>query len=153
MNKVSKTLLNYIDDLSKWRAVILICGQLNIVSKSVLSKLICTFRAIEIQIFSMLCDSLDGGGVWRGMDTCICRAESLCCSPQNTTSLLIGYTPIQNKKFIKFGGKKRNKNIVEFFFLNLTDWFWTCYLSSQDIVGNLKPHQLYSRGKLIYIKL
>ena len=30
------------------------------------------------------------------MDTCLCMAESLCCSPGTTTTLLIGYTPIQN---------------------------------------------------------
>jgi len=30
----------------------------------------------------MLCGSLDGRGVWRKMDTCICLAESLCCSPE-----------------------------------------------------------------------
>jgi len=64
----------------------------------------------------MLCDSLDGRGVWGGMDTCICMAESLCCSPQITTSLLIGYTPIQNKKFIKFGGKKEIKILWNFSF-------------------------------------
>ena len=26
-------------------------------------------------------------------------AESLCCSPETITTLLIGYTPIQNKNF------------------------------------------------------
>ena len=30
-------------------------------------------------------------------DTWICMAESLCCSSETTTTLLIGYTPIQNK--------------------------------------------------------
>jgi len=30
----------------------------------------------------MLCGILDGRGVWRKMDTCICLAESLCCSPE-----------------------------------------------------------------------
>ena len=33
-------------------------------------------------------------GVWGRMDTCICMAESLCCSPETTTTLFIGYTPI-----------------------------------------------------------
>ena len=48
----------------------------------------------------MLCGSLDGRGVWRRMDTCvcICMAESLCCSPE-ITALFIGNTPIPNKKF------------------------------------------------------
>ena len=35
--------------------------------------------------------------VWGRMDTCICMAESLCCSPENITTLLIGHSPIQNK--------------------------------------------------------
>ena len=47
----------------------------------------------------MLCGSLDGRGVWERMDTCICMAESLSCSPETTTTLLIGYTPVQNKTF------------------------------------------------------
>ena len=36
---------------------------------------------------------------WGRMDICICMAESLCCSPETTTTLLIGYIPIKNKKF------------------------------------------------------
>ena len=35
------------------------------------------------------------------MDTCRCMAESLCCSPETITTLLIGYTPIQSKRFKK----------------------------------------------------
>lgn len=35
------------------------------------------------------------------MDICICRAESLPCSPETITMLLTGHTPIQNKKFNK----------------------------------------------------
>ena len=50
---------------------------------------------------SMLCSSLDGRGVWGRMDTCICMAKSLCPSSETITTLLIGYTPIQNKKFMK----------------------------------------------------
>ena len=34
------------------------------------------------ELCSVLCGSLDGRGVWRRMDTCICMAESLCCSPE-----------------------------------------------------------------------
>ena len=33
-------------------------------------------------------------------------AESLRCSPETITTLLVGYTPIQNKKF---KGKKKKK--------------------------------------------
>ena len=39
------------------------------------------------------------GGEFGGrMDTCICMAESLCCLPETITTLLIGYSPVQNKK-------------------------------------------------------
>ena len=40
------------------------------------------------------------------MDVCICMAESLHCPPETITTLLIGYTPIQNKKF-----KRKKMNI------------------------------------------
>ena len=43
----------------------------------------------------------DGRGVGVGMATCICVAESLPCSPGTTTTLLISYTLVQNKKFEK----------------------------------------------------
>ena len=33
--------------------------------------------------------------------TCVCTAESLCCSPETTTTLLISYTPTQNRKLKK----------------------------------------------------
>ena len=35
--------------------------------------------------------SLDGRAVWGRMDTCIRMAESLHCSPETITALLIGY--------------------------------------------------------------
>ena len=38
------------------------------------------------------------------MDACLGMAESLCCSPETITTLLIGHTSIQNKKLKK---KKR----------------------------------------------
>ena len=41
------------------------------------------------------------------MYTCICMAEFLHCSPETTTTLLIGYTPKQNKK-LKVWGKKKS---------------------------------------------
>ena len=50
----------------------------------------------------MLCGSLDGRAVWERRDTCICMAESLHYSHEAITTLLIGYTPIQNKKFVFF---------------------------------------------------
>ena len=40
------------------------------------------------------------GGEFEGrMDTCTCMTESLCYSTETTTTLLVGYTPIQHKKF------------------------------------------------------
>ena len=39
--------------------------------------------------------------VWGRMDTCICMAESLHSSPETITTLLSGYTPIQNRKLEK----------------------------------------------------
>ena len=53
------------------------------------------------ELCSMLCARLDGMGIWGRMDTCICMAEFFHCSPETTTTLLIGYTPIQYKKFEK----------------------------------------------------
>ena len=50
------------------------------------------------EICSMLCGSLDGRGVWGRMDPCICMTESICCSPEIMTTMLISYTLIQNKK-------------------------------------------------------
>jgi len=53
----------------------------------------------------MLYGSLDGRGFGGRMDTCICVAESLCCSSETTTALLISYPPThthtQNLKFEK----------------------------------------------------
>ena len=56
----------------------------------------------------MLYGSLDGRGVQGRMETWISMADFLCCPPE-TTTLLIGYIPIQNKNVNK---KKR------------TDVFW-----------------------------
>ena len=53
----------------------------------------------HMELCSMLCASLDGRGVWGRMDACICMPESLRYSPETTTTLLTGYTPIQNKNF------------------------------------------------------
>ena len=46
--------------------------------------------------------------VWERMDTGMCMAESLCGPPETITTLLIGYTPIQNKML----KKKRKKNVI-----------------------------------------
>lgn len=52
-----------------------------------------------MELRSVLHGSLDGRGVWRRIDTCVCRAESFHCS-RETITLLISYTPTQNKIFI-----------------------------------------------------
>jgi len=44
----------------------------------------------------MLSGSLEERRVWGRMDTCICMVEYLCCSSETVTTLLIGFTPIQN---------------------------------------------------------
>ena len=49
----------------------------------------------------MLCASLDGKGLGGRMDKCICMAESHQSSPETVTTLLIGYTPIQNVFAVK----------------------------------------------------
>ena len=49
------------------------------------------------------------------METCICVAESLCCSPETITILLISYTLIQKKKFKKkIKIVCRNANILKY---------------------------------------
>ena len=44
-------------------------------------------------------------------DTCTDMAESLRCLPKTVTTLLIDYTPIQNKKF-EFKNKQTKKNML-----------------------------------------
>ena len=53
-----------------------------------------------MELCSMLCSSLDEGSL-RRPDTHKYMVESLHLSPETITTLLIGYTPIQNKMFFK----------------------------------------------------
>ena len=64
----------------------------------------------HMELCSMLCGSLDGMGVWGRVDTSLYMAESLCWPPETITTLLIGYTPIQNKIF-KTKFKKTNVSV------------------------------------------
>ena len=53
------------------------------------------------ELCSRLHGSLDGRGVLGRLDTWICMAESLSCSPfcsTTITTLLLSYTPVPNKK-------------------------------------------------------
>lgn len=43
------------------------------------------------KLYSILCRSPYGKGVWGRMDTCICIAKSFCCPPETITTLLTGY--------------------------------------------------------------
>ena len=45
--------------------------------------------------------SLDGRGVWGRTDTCICMAESISCSLETITTLLIGFMPKTESFFLK----------------------------------------------------
>ena len=47
----------------------------------------------------------------------MCMAESLPCSTETITALLIGYISIQNKDFKKFGEKKKYLLLVMNFLL------------------------------------
>ena len=50
----------------------------------------------------MLHGSLDGRGVWGRIDMCICVAETLSIHLKlSQHRLLIGFTPVQNKKLKK----------------------------------------------------
>ena len=51
---------------------------------------------VYVELYSMLCGSWDGS--LGRTDTCICLTESLHCSPESITTLLIGYTSIQKEK-------------------------------------------------------
>ena len=58
----------------------------------------------DMEFCSTLCARLSGRGVWGRINTSVRMAESLCCSPETTTTLLVGSAPIQNV----FGVKKLN---------------------------------------------
>ena len=55
----------------------------------------------------MLCGSLDGRGVWAGMDTGLRTAESFCCPPETITPLLMVVGRYKIKSL-----KKRKKPLV-----------------------------------------
>ena len=64
------------------------------------------------ELSSMLCGSLEGRRVWERMHPCICTPESLCCPLETITTLLIGYTPTQNNRFIKKQSKITFNHLV-----------------------------------------
>ena len=70
------------------------------------------------ELCSMICGSLDGRGVWGRMDTCVCMAESLCCSPETISIVNRPYTSIQKKK-------------QTFFLIKITKWRSLFYLKKE----------------------
>ena len=54
-----------------------------------------------MELCSMFCASLDGSEVLGRMDTCICMAEFLCCSPETITTLFITVPQDKIKSFEK----------------------------------------------------
>ena len=51
---------------------------------------------IARELYSIIRGSLDRRDVWWKLDLYTCMTESLCCSPETVTTLLIGHTPRQN---------------------------------------------------------
>ena len=60
------------------------------VGKELFKGIIQSFPGFTNKSATTLHGSPDGGGVW-GEWTCVCVAESLCCSPETITTLLTGY--------------------------------------------------------------
>ena len=78
--------------------------------------------------------TVDGKGLWGRMDTCICMAESLRCSPEMSTILLVDCMPVQNhfvvkkkKKNLKKQGNEIKRNSVQF--------------SRSVVSDSLRPHE------------
>ena len=60
------------------------------------------------------------GGKLRRGGIRVCVAESLCCPPETITTLLTGYTPIQNKKFKKINIHVRCMPFPVYLLIHLT---------------------------------
>ena len=61
-----------------------------------------------MDLYLVLCARQDGSGAWQRMDTCIGMTESLHCSHETVTTLLIDYTLVQNVwVFLKKSKKKK----------------------------------------------
>ena len=58
---------------------------------------------------SKLSGSLEGRRVWGRMETCMPMAELLCWAPETTTTLSMGYTPLQKVKRYKKKKKLKDK--------------------------------------------
>ena len=64
-----------------------------------------------MKLCSMLCGNLDGRGVWGRMNTCICMTESLCCSPEASSTM--PQYKVKSKKKKKKKKKSRDKTVIK----------------------------------------
>ena len=46
------------------------------------------------ELGSIFCNNRNGKRIWERIDICICISESLCCTPDTNTTLLINCTPV-----------------------------------------------------------
>ena len=87
-----------------------------------------------------------GGGVTGRVGTCICVAESIQCSPEANTTLLISYTPAQNQKF-KVWGKKDTLRRAFRYDLNQIPYDYTVEVRNRfkglDLIDRL-PDELWN---------
>ena len=92
----------------------------------------------------MLCDSLDESGVWGRMETHLHMAEYLCCSLETITTLLISYTPIQNKKLKKKSqreaGGVADQVILDPAWAQLLGWLSPCSWSGRHTPPRPLPY-------------
>ena len=96
------------------------------------------------------------GGGWETTNTCIFMAASLHCSFETITTMLIGYTPVQNKRlkiwkkksFITFltsflGSKFESSLTMQFWFVGLqADVSW----GGQHQKASVRPEDLLSKS-------
>ena len=98
----------------------------------------------------MLCGSLDGRGVWQRTDTCLNTIESLHCSLETITTLLIGYTPIQNKSVLKI-----NKKILCVYYsirIIFLSFFFFFFFYSLDLLNKRKEVSFAMRFNVVLFR-
>ena len=95
------------------------------------------------------------GSPWGRMDTCMCMAEFIRCSPEITTTLLIDYTPIQNKKFkvckteTNITSAKAEKSCSRLFCLCCSVLLWPS-VAPANLEGELWRRQKCEQASLLW---
>ena len=94
------------------------------------------------------------GSPWGRMDTCICMAEFIRCSSETITTLLIGYTPIQNKKFKVYKTETNITNAKAEKSCSRLSCLWCSLLLWPRVVpanleGRLRRRQKYEQASLL----